>query len=268
MGCEAVGCGVIPDPPALPRPWGHPVLFCSQLWGSAFARLQPTIPTKQLLSELRQHGRALLGSYPSFLQVHLHSCPGEAPPSLSPRNGLCIFCVSFHPGLETRKRCIVVSVFVVFPAQLEAGGTKKWRDGGGGGEGERKNQSGSSPSSFQTHRTRDAPTLLIPAHPRWLWGCCTKHGPSAGVEAGLVKPSLHLFHLFLWLRIVREQMAIFSSVSVIRSRSPRQGWLTQTRPPCKAIIWSFHLPSHCVRCGFQPAPWGRAGRHGPTRSSP
>lgn len=49
--------------------------------------------------------------------------------------------------------------------------------------------------------------------------------------------SLNLFHLFLWLRLVREQMAIFSSVSVIRSHSLRQQWLKQIPGP----LQSHHL---------------------------
>lgn len=83
-------------------------------------------------------------------------------------------------------------------------------------------------------------SLLIPNHPlipKSLSGRCTKPDPAVGATHGRIIHSLNLFHLFLWLRIVREQMAIFSSVSVIRSHSLRQRWLKQIPGP----LQSHHL---------------------------
>lgn len=83
-------------------------------------------------------------------------------------------------------------------------------------------------------------SLLIPNHPlipKSLSGRCTKPDPAVGAADGRIIQSLNLFHLFLWLRIVREQMAIFSSVSVIRSHSLRQRWLKQIPGP----LQSHHL---------------------------
>lgn len=134
------------------------------------------------------------------------------------------------------------------------------------------NGAGEISSSCQTHQTRDAGrallraqhpgasplpafrSLLSPNHPlvpKSLSGCCTKPDPAVGAGAGQIIQSLNLFHLFLWLRIVREQMAIFSSVSVIRSHSLRQRWLKQIPGP----LQSHHL----VFPSAQPLPsaWAR-----------
>lgn len=97
-------------------------------------------------------------------------------------------------------------------------------------------------------------SLLIPNHPlipKSLSGHCTKPDPAVGAGTGQIIQSLNLFHLFLWLRIVREQMAIFSSVSVIRSHSLRQRWLRQIPGP----LQSHHL----VFPSAQPLPsaWAR-----------
>lgn len=96
--------------------------------------------------------------------------------------------------------------------------------------------------------------LLIPNHPlipNSLSGHCTKPDPAVGARDGQIMQSLNLYHLFLWLRIVREQMAIFSSVSVIRSHSLRQRWLKQIPGP----LQSHHL----VFPSAQPPlpPWAR-----------
>lgn len=268
--------------PSPPQAQGTPSLVLQATLGKCLACLQFTITTKrELFYELRQHGRILLGSYLSFLHLHLHLCPGktqqrargeETPPSLSPCNGLCIFCIWFLPGLETRKCCIVVCLFLCC---FQPSWKQEVSENGGVGvkkkkKRKRKKEKGIDLAGIHLPAKSTEPGMLAPCSSQPIPSCPNGFGDAAQSMAPLLasKPSLHLFHLFLWLRIVREQMAIFSSVSVIRSRSPRQGWLTQTRPPCKAIIWSFHLPSHCVWCGFQPAPWGRAGRHGPTRSSP
>lgn len=107
-------------------------------------------------------------------------------------------------------------------------------------------------------------SLLIPNHPlipKSLSGRCTKPDPAVGAADGRIIQSLNLFHLFLWLRIVREQMAIFSSVSVIRSHSLRQQWLKQIPGP----LQSHHLvfPSAQRRCrrglGFRQRAGGKRG---------
>lgn len=116
-------------------------------------------------------------------------------------------------------------------------------------------------------------SLPIPNHPlipNSLSGCCTKPDPAAGAGNGLIMQSLNLFHLFLWLRIVREQMAIFSSVSVIRSHSLRQRWLKQIPGPLQSHHLVFpsaqpplpawaRLPPVCRReAGGRGAPgWGQ-----------
>lgn len=97
-------------------------------------------------------------------------------------------------------------------------------------------------------------SLLIPNRPlipKSLSGHCTKPDPAVGAGDGQIIQSLNLFHLFLWLRIVQEQMAIFSSVSVIRSHSLRQRWLKQIPGP----LQSHHL----VFPSAQPPPsaWAR-----------
>lgn len=95
-------------------------------------------------------------------------------------------------------------------------------------------------------------SLLIPKHPLIPQsGGCTKPDPAVGAGDGQIIQSLNLFHLFLWLRIVREQMAIFSSVSVIRSHSLRQRWLKQIPGP----LQSHHL----VFPSAQPLPSAWAG---------
>lgn len=76
-------------------------------------------------------------------------------------NPLHLFFMSdFFQSLKHEMRCIVASVFVVFPAQLEAGGTQNSEMGG-------KKGSGEILSSCQTHQTRDARrALLWVQHPR------------------------------------------------------------------------------------------------------
>lgn len=185
--------------------------------------------------------------------------------------------------------CIVASVFVVFPAQLEAGGTqnsemkkKKKKDlvrfclpakltkpGMPGEPCCGRNIPG--PQLF--HPFLVVCSLLIPNHPlipQSLSGRCTKPDPAVGAADGRIIQSLNLFHLFLWLRIVREQMAIFSSVSVIRSHSLRQRWLKQipgplqshhlvfpsARPPLSA--WARRPPARRRGAGARRAPgWGQ-----------
>lgn len=160
----------------------------------------------------------------------------------------------FFQCLKHEMCCIVASVFVVFPAQLEAGGTRNSEME------EKKNlvrfclpaklTKPGMPGEPRCGRNIPAPqvfrpslvvcSLLIPNHPlipKSLSGRCTKPDPAVGATHGRIIHSLNLFHLFLWLRIVREQMAIFSSVSVIRSHSLRQRWLKQIPGP----LQSHHL---------------------------
>lgn len=170
-------------------------------------------------------------------------------------NPLHLFFMSdFFQSLKHEMRCIVASVFVVFPAQLEAGGTQNSEMGGKrdlvrfclpakltkpGMPGE-PCCGCNIPGPQLLHPFLVVCSLLIPKHPlipKSLSGRCTKPDPAVGAADGRIIQSLNLFHLFLWLRIVQEQMAIFSSVSIIRSHSLRQRWLKQIPGP----LQSHHL---------------------------
>lgn len=186
----------------------------------------------------------------------------------------------FFQCLKHEMCCIVASVFVVFPAQLEAGGTRNSEM-----EGKKKDlvrfclpaklTKPAMPGEPRCGRNIPAPqlfrpslvvcSLLIPNHPlipKSLSGRCTKPDPAVGAAHGRIIHSLNLFHLFLWLRIVREQMAIFSSVSVIRSHSLRQRWLKQIPGP----LQSHHL----VFPSAQPplSAWARLPRGAGSLESP
>lgn len=108
-------------------------------------------------------------------------------------------------------------------------------------------------------------SLLIPNHPlipKSLLGCCTKPDPAVEAGDGQIIQSLNLFHLFLWLRIVQEQMAIFSSVSVIRSHSLRQRWLKQIPGPLQShhLVFPSAQPPLSAWAQLPPACWREVGR--------
>lgn len=205
-------------------------------------------------------------------------CPGLLPPA-------CLyFSCRFLAGFEALKCCIVASVFVVFPAQLEAGGTRNPEM-----EGKQKKKNKINLARFhlaakftktgvlgepRCWRSSPAPLLLHPflisglcspqnhpLIPQFLSGHGTKHNPGAGVGAGRVPQPLNLFHLFLRLRIVREQMAIFSSVSLLRRRSPRQRRLKQIRAPLQShhLLFPSAQPLLSAPARLQPAPTSGAG---------
>ncbi|XP_040387067.1 uncharacterized protein LOC121057266 [Cygnus olor] len=239
----------------------------------------------------------------SFPKLNAGSCPGGAQHraeegagallSPSPCPGLLLpaclyFSCRFLPGFEALKCCIVASDFVVFPAQLEAGGTRNR-------EMERKKKKINLARFLlaaeftktwvlgEPRCWRSSPALLLfrpllisglcspqnhPLIPQLLSGHNTKHDPGAGVGAGRITQPLNLFHLFLWLRIVREQMAIFSSVSLLRRRSLRQRRLKQIRAPLQShhLVFPSAQPLLSAWARLQPAPtsgagWGR-GRGG------
>lgn len=182
-----------------------------------------------------------------------------------------IFHVWFLPSFKALKCCIVASVFVVFPAQLEAGGTRN-------SEMERNSGSGEILSSCQTRQSRDArraqlwaqhprasplpPSFYLPffAHPKLsshsqsLSGRCTKPDPAVGAGNGQIIQVAEFISPFpLVANCPGADGDFLKCIRYSKSLTETAMAQTNPRPPAKPSFGLSICPAAAVGVGSAPA---------------